>query len=136
MKYLNNVTDIKEYSKKAKSTRGGVSEIKVLKELGRIAFASAANYINIETDAETGKEKLKYTDTSELSEDERAAIVSIQKTKDGIKIETADKLKALELLCKYFGMFSDSQSSEMKLYLTDEDKKLLERVSKRYAENN
>ncbi|MBY6808674.1 terminase small subunit, partial [Clostridium botulinum] len=42
-----------------------------------------------------------------LTANEKKAITAIKNTKFGISIETADKVKALELLGRHLGMFKD-----------------------------
>ena len=112
---------------------------RVLKELARIAFSSAADYTRIVTRTdEKGKsyQKIEYIDTDDLSEDARAAIVSIKETKEGVRIELADKFRALELLGKHYGLFSDKAETTMQLNISRDDRELLERVERRYAQHN
>ena len=47
------------------------------------------------------------TDTDKLTEKEKKVIAGYKKTKNGMTVETYDKMKALELLGKYLGMFKD-----------------------------
>lgn len=49
--------------------------------------------------------QVEFTDTEELTDDERAAIASIEETKHGIKVSSYDKVRALELLGKHLGLF-------------------------------
>ena len=85
--------------------RTGINADRVLRELGRIAFVSAPDLVNM--DDATLKEG--------ASADDRAAIASVKvKTipgpmGDGFEreIRLADKLKALELIGKHLGMFTD-----------------------------
>jgi len=60
--------------------------------------------------------------------EKRGAVVGIKKTQAGIEVKLADKLKALELLGKYRGMFVERQEvnststvidSAVHLYLPD-----------------
>lgn len=117
---------VKEYLDKRMKDREQRTEItqdKVLKEIAAIAFSNGSKYAKVIEritydengqviiDPETG-ETLKYKAidfkcTDELTEEEKKAISSIHKGKDGMKIETYDKLKALELLGKHLGMFKD-----------------------------
>ena len=85
--------------------RTGINADRVLRELGRIAFVSAPDLVNM--DDATLKEG--------ASADDLAAIASVKvKTipgpmGDGFEreIRLADKLKALELIGKHLGMFTD-----------------------------
>jgi len=66
-------------------------------------------------DEETGEFKtvcrvrqyVELTDTEKLDENQKAALAGIEETKHGIKVNTYDKVKALELLGKHLGMFTD-----------------------------
>ena len=118
---------VKEYIDKRMKEREQRTEItqdKVLKELSAIAFSNGANYARVVEkiaydkdgeeilDPET-KKPLKYKaidfkNTDELTATEKKAIAGIHKGKDGMKVETYDKLKALELLGKHLGMFKDN----------------------------
>lgn len=46
-----------------------------------------------------------FVSTEELTESQKAAVVSIKETQNGTEIRLADKLKALELIGKHLGMF-------------------------------
>ena len=85
--------------------RTGINADRVLRELGRIAFVSAPDLVNM--DDATLKEG--------ASADDLAAIASVKvKTIQGPmgdgferEIRLADKLKAMELIGKHLGMFTD-----------------------------
>ena len=88
-----------------RSRRTGINQDRVLRELARLAFVNAPDLINV-TDA---------TLLEDASPDDTAAIASVKvkrrPTEDGDEVEReirlADKLKALELLGKHLGMFTD-----------------------------
>lgn len=88
-----------------RSRRTGINADRVIRELARLAFVNANNVINTE-DA---------TVKSNANEDDTAAIASVKvkviPTKDGEGVEReirlSDKLKALELLGKHLGMFTE-----------------------------
>ena len=88
-----------------RSRRTGVNQDRVVMELAKIAFVNASDVINPE-DA---------TVRDGASDDDTAAIQSVKvkviPTKEGAGIEReirlSDKLKALELLGKHLGMWSD-----------------------------
>lgn len=88
-----------------RSKRTGINADRVLLELGKIAFINATDVINMD-DA---------TILSEANRDDTAAIASVKvktipgEDGDGVEreIRLADKLKALELLGKHLGLFTD-----------------------------
>ena len=88
------------------SRRTGITADRVIRELARVAFVSAPDVIDME-DA---------TVNSLASVDDLAAIASVRvkkiPTSEGTGIERevrlADKLKALELLGRHLGMFTDN----------------------------
>lgn len=118
--------NIKEYIDKRikdRQKRTEITQDKVLNELAAIAFSNGSKYAKIVerkaydeegkpvVDYETGKQltykTVEFKNTDDLTEDEKKAISSIHKGKDGMKVETYDKMKALELLGKHLGMFKD-----------------------------
>ena len=103
--------------------RSKINEItadNVLKELASIAFADSTDYAKIKhktvvNDVTGEKEEVTYvefTDTDDLSEEQKKAISTIKYTRNGIAVETHNKLKALELLGKHLGMFEEQQEEQ------------------------
>lgn len=93
----------------ALSRRTGVNQERIIRELARVAFLDPTQLVNM--------------DSAELldsaSADDRAAIASVKvKTMSGDtemierEVKFADKLKALELLGKRYGMWVDRQQLE------------------------
>ena len=104
------------------SRRTGVSADRVVRELAKIAFVNAGDLI----DPETASVKL------DASRDDLAAVQSIKvKTfgEDGLEheVKLADKLRALDLLGRHLGMFSNSSGDSTEQL--NEAKKILEGVS-------
>ena len=91
-----------------------ISPKQVLQELAAIAFARVTDCLVIEDGEVHLKEKLK--------PGERASIAAIEKTSSGIKVKFYDKMEALELLGKHFGLFEGKESME------DKDNNLLEAI--------
>ncbi len=95
-----------------------VSVEDIVKELTAIAFVDrtkiSKNVRNrILLDEKDGNKKEYFEDnvifaeTSELDENTKKVIAGYKKTQSGFAVETYDKMKALELLGKYLGMFKD-----------------------------
>lgn len=59
------------------------------------------------TEVEYYEDNVIFTQTAELDENTRKIIAGYKKTQSGFAVETYDKMKALELLGKYLGMFKD-----------------------------
>ena len=79
---------------------------KVVEELAAIGFARATNFLRV------SEGELTVCDTDTLSKADRAAIASIERSNNGIKLKFYDKMKALELLGKYMGMFEGKDDGE------------------------
>ena len=78
---------------------------KVLEELAAIGFAKATDFMTIENG------ELTVRDTKKMPKKLRAAVASIEKTSGGVKLKLYDKLKALELMGKFLGLF-DGEGGE------------------------
>ncbi|BEU88683.1 terminase small subunit [Selenomonas sp. TAMA-11512] len=94
--------------------RTEISQDRVVKELARIAFADASDYVKVRTEIvhpKKGKpyavQTVKVKDTSELTKDQRAAIASIKQGTNGIELKLYDKTRAIEILGRHIGMFID-----------------------------
>jgi phage terminase small subunit len=103
--------------------RNMVTVERVLAELAKVGYANGSDYAKVveKTYVEDVKDEegnvierkehkyktVEVVETDMLSEEKRAAIAGIKSTKDGIEVKTNDKIKALELMGKYLGMFTD-----------------------------
>ena len=93
--------------------RTEVTQERVVKELARVAFADATDYVGVETriinrgEVMVPIELAVHKETAELSTDQRAAIASIKQGANGVEIKLHDNIKALELLGRHIGMFND-----------------------------
>lgn len=87
----------------------------IVNELSVIAFGDRTEIAKynetIEKDPITGNEtrycRAEITPTDKLSENAKKMIAGYKRNTAGINVETYDKMKALELLGKYLGMFKD-----------------------------
>ena len=81
-----------------------VTKERVVRELAAIAFANAADYLQV-ADGELT--------VGDLPAGKRcAAIQSVEKTSSGLRVKFYDKLKALELLGKSVGLFEGIADEE------------------------
>ena len=80
---------------------GKISPEKILEELAAIAFARVPDYMA----QENGQIHLR----EDLKPRQRAAIASVE---SGGKVKFYDKMKALELLGKHFGLFEAKGTQE------------------------
>ena len=125
---LKNV-EVQNYIQERKQDRVERTEITqdmVIRELALIAFSNAADYasiiekqavINTENGVsvslfdENGNPVMYRTVepvlTAELTEDQKRALAVIKKGKDGFEVKPYDKVRALELLGKHLGMFTE-----------------------------
>lgn len=111
-----------------RSRRTGVTADRVVRELARIAFAKAPDVVNMEEGAVYGS----------ADDDDLAVIQSVRvkkiPTADGVGVERevrlCDKIKALELLGKHLGMYTDKREVE----LGDKTRKTIETAALPFAE--
>lgn len=92
----------------------------ILRELKSIAFSNGTDF------AEVTNNKIKFKNTSELSDEKKSAIASIKQTREGKAIETYDKLKAIDMLVKYMKLFDDGENNtsnpKLEIVITDNSK--------------
>ena len=98
---------------KALEKRTEITQDMVLRELARVAFGNKRNLMR------WGPGGVTLLDSEEIGEADAAMVSEVSETTSAtggsIKLKTHDKVKALELLGKHLGMFSD------KLELTGKD---------------
>ena len=103
-----------------RSRRTGISQDRVLQELAKIAFVNPTDVINMD----------EATIKGDANREDTAAIASVKvktiPTEDGDimerEVKICDKLKALELLGKHLGMFTDklNVNAEMAVKIVDD----------------
>lgn len=110
----NNVAEAIRKAMADREERTGVTQDWVVQELYKIAHADRGGIAKV-----VGGARVELTDTDDLDDEQRAALVGVEETKFGIKVTTCDKLKALELLGRHLGMFTDKveQTGETTLRL-------------------
>lgn len=116
--------NIKEYVDKRikdREKRTEITQDNVIKELAAIAFANGSDYakvvnkqifVNGEPVLDEEGNPQTYQDvelmlTENLTSIQKKAIASIKRGKNGIEVSTCDKVRALELLGKHLGMFTN-----------------------------
>lgn len=100
-----------EKAKKERSARTEITQDRVLEELAAIGFARGTDYASVVSGG------VLVNDTEELTEQQKAAIVGIKQTKEGVEVKLADKMKALELLSKHLGLLQLQEKQEDGLLL-------------------
>ena len=109
--------DIQEYIQKRTADRIERTEITqdmVLRELAIIAFSNAADYASVveKEGMDKAGNPVKYITvepvlTEYLTEAQKKALAVIKKGRDGFEVKPYDKVRALELLGKHLGMFTE-----------------------------
>ena len=107
---------VKEYIEELQSMeeeKAIVSIEDIVKELSAIAFTDRTKISEMVTkEKQLEKTTLVYKavdfpDTDTLDNETKKVIAGYKQTQSGLAVETYDKMKALELLGKYLGMFKD-----------------------------
>lgn len=83
----------------------------VLGELAAIAFSDFSKFAKI-AEGENGEQVIILTDTKRLSADSRKALASVKAGTKGIEIKLYDKLRALEILCRIYGIYGGEDMAE------------------------
>ena len=98
-------------AKAEREQRTEITQDRVVSELAKIAFADPRELM------EWGPEGVKLKDSAELTEEQAASVAEVSgtTTKDGgsLRLKKHDKVKALELLGRHLGMFTDKVKSEI-----------------------
>lgn len=119
---------VQEYIAKRQKELSRSTEItqeRVIKELALIAFSNNADYAHVvekKMQVEAGGALVDVLDkdgkpvmyrtvepvlTEELTEEQKRALAVIKNGRDGLEVKSCDKVKALELLGKHLGIFTD-----------------------------
>lgn len=84
-----------------------ITQERVIKELAAVAFANGADYARI-----TAQGYVEFIPTADLPKEKLAAIAGIKSSQSGTEVKLGDKLRALEMLGKYLGLFDGQQNAE------------------------
>lgn len=121
-----NIKSYIESKMKEREKRTEITQDKVLKELAKIGFANATDYARVvekeyleQAKDENGNiiseipktykiVELEITDNLDI--DKQAAIAGIKEGRNGIEVKLNDKVKALELIGRHLGMFTDKMN--------------------------
>ena len=103
-----------------RSKRTGINQDRVIRELARIALVNPVDVINM--DEATIKEMASADDTAAILSVKVKKIPTEEGTITEREIRIADKIKALELLGKHLGMFTDkfNINAEMAVKIVDD----------------
>lgn len=122
--------------------RTEITQDKVLQELALIAFSNAADYASVVEkeamvevegnmqpmyDSEGNAIKYRTVEpilTEKLNENQKRALAVIKKGRDGFEIRPHDKVRALELLGKHLGMWTDKVEIEADIAMNDKLKEI------------
>lgn len=111
-------TNIQKYVKelqKELEKKAIVTAEEIIKELKAIAFVDRTEISKMITEQKEldnttlTYKKVDFADTNKLSSETKKVISGYKQTQSGYAVETYDKIKALELLGKYIGLFNDKQ---------------------------
>ena len=86
-----------------------ISKDKIIGEIAAVAFSDFTKFVSLETLPERGQ---VVTDTALLNRQSAKAVASIKAGTKGIEVKLYDKLRALELLGKIYGVFGGDISEE------------------------
>lgn len=108
---------------KEREKRTEITQDKVLKELAKIGFANATDYArvvekeyleqvkdengNIISEIPKTYKAVEIESTDNIDKDKQSAIAGIKMGANGIEVKLNDKVKALELIGRHLGMFTE-----------------------------
>lgn len=86
--------------------RKTITKDQVIRELAAIGLARVTDFLDVR-DGE-----LEVLPTGKVSGEKLAAVASVERTSTGLRLKFYDKLKALELLGKYLGVFDGDHGEQ------------------------
>lgn len=87
-----------------------ITQEKVLSELASIAFASGADFAKVKSNGLLPS--VEMVETDKLPPEKLAAIAGIKANQYGVEVKLHDKVRALEMLGKYLGLFDSAGGQE------------------------
>ncbi len=125
------ITEAIQEAMTKREKRTEVTQDQVINELAKIGFSNISDYLRVAEfeviadyekgeDGEPDKSKpitrrvkgVEIYNTDDIDREKLDTISEVRQTRDGISIKLHDKLKALELLGKHMGMFTDKIQHE------------------------
>ena len=111
-------------AQKARAIKLGITADRVLQELAVLAYSDITDYVDIDVTPSKAvpgayEQSIILRNTSDMPKDKTRVLSSVKEGQCGIEIKLYDKLKAIELIGKHLGMFTDK--SEVKMTVTVED---------------
>lgn len=103
-------TCVREAIEKAQAKRAQRVEItadRVVAELAKIAFSDPRDLM------EWGPDGVVLRPSAELSDDQAASVAEVAENNAGLRLKKHDKVKALELLGRHIGIFTDKVKAEV-----------------------
>lgn len=104
-----------QHLKDERSERTEITQDMVVNELAAIAFADATDFVQVvkkpftnDAGEEVMLPDVEITETNRLTPLQKKAIAGIKQGRNGIELKLNDKTRALELLGKHLGMFTDN----------------------------
>ena len=104
-----------QHLKDERSERTEITQDMVVNELAAIAFADATDFVQVvkkpftnDAGEEVMLPDVEITETNRLTPLQKNAIAGIKQGRNGIELKQNDKTRALELLGKHLGMFTDN----------------------------
>lgn len=86
-----------------------ITQESIITELAAIAFANGADYAKVVGNGVSGY--VEFTPTDQLDPMKLKAIAGIKESQSGMEVKLHDKLRAIELLDKYLGLFEQQKEA-------------------------
>ena len=95
-----------------------ITKERLLEQLAAAAFSDYSRFCKVV--CEGGTQVLEVTDTSLLTRSDRLAVAAVKAGTKGIEVKLYDKLKAVEMLARFTGLFDETSSVDELRELFDE----------------